>query len=274
MRKIDTYERFHRHIKAWAAREIESLVVLGKPGLGKSWAARTALADTPYHLFSARLTPIEVYNRLYDNPDWPVVFDDVSALMRDSNFIDMLKNLCEAGPATVRWNTSTDKLEGREKSFRCTSPVLILLNKIPEKNPDVKAILDRCDNILFEPSKSEVIGYIRQNFPQDGELIDLLAELPVLPSVRTLIKARQWRNSAYLSLTEELFSECGVPDPVVHLVEIMQGCRESEWCQGYVEATGLTDRTYRRHKAIATEIISCQGGQTDIGLGMRSTRAA
>jgi hypothetical protein len=274
MRKIDTYERFHRHVRAWEAREIESLVVLGKPGLGKSWAARAALGDIPHHRFSARLTPIEVYNRLYDNPDWPVVFDDVSALMRNADFIDMLKNLCEAGPATVRWNTSTDKLEGREKTFRCTSPVLILLNKIPEKNPDVKAILDRCDHICFEPSKSEVISYLRANFPQDRELIDLLAELPVLPSVRTLIKAKQWQESTYLSLAEELFSESGVPEPVVRLVEIMQGCRESEWCERYVSATGLTDRTYRRHKAIATEIIACQRGQTDIGLGIRSIRAA
>lgn len=274
MRKIDTYERFYRHIKAWAEREIESLVVLGQGGIGKSWAAKNALGHRPYHLFSARQTPVQVYNALYDSPDLPIVFDDISALMRDNNFIDMLKNLCEDGPATVRWGTSTDKLEGRQKSFRCTSPVLILLNKIPEKNPDVRAILDRCDHILFEPTKSEVISYMRTSFPEDGDLIDLLAELPVLPSVRTLIKARQWRDSSHLSLTEELFSECGVPDPVVRLIEIMQAHSQDDWCSRYVEATGLTDRTFRRHKTIATEIISCQCGQTDIDSQMCSTMAA
>ena len=49
-------------------------------------------------------------------------------------------------------------MNGREKEFTHSSTVLILLNKIPEKNPDVRAILDRCDSIGFEPRKSEVIA--------------------------------------------------------------------------------------------------------------------
>ena len=120
MRKVDTYDRFHRHIRAWVARRIDCLVVLGKPGIGKSWAARTAVGDRPCHSFSARQTPIEVYNRLYDHPDWPVMFDDVPALLQDHIFVDMLKNLCETGGKTIRWGTTTDRLQGREKSFDCT----------------------------------------------------------------------------------------------------------------------------------------------------------
>ena len=263
MRKIDTYNRFHRHIKAWESHEIENLVVLGKPGLGKSWAVKSALSDKSYHLFSARQTPIDFYKQVYDNSSWPIVLDDVSSVMRDDNFIDMLKNLCESGPSTIRWNTSTDKLEGRQKSFRCTSLVLILLNSIPDKNPDVKAILDRCDHISFEPTKSEIIEYMRENFPQDGDIIGLLAELPVRPSVRTLIKAKHWRDSAHLDLHEELFAECGVPEPIVRLVEIMRKHHESAWCDHYVSETGLTDRSYRRHKAIAVELVACWRGQMD-----------
>lgn len=200
MRRVDTYTRFHGHIRAWVAREIDSLVVLGRPGVGKSWAASTAIGSRPCHEFSARQPPIEVYNRIYDHPDWPVIFDDVSALLRDNMFIDTLKSLCETGVKTLRWGTTTDRLEGREKCFRCTSNVLILLNKLPGKNPDVLAILDRCDSISCEPNKSEVIAYMRGSFPEDGHLIDLMAELPLLPSVRTLLKARQWARSKHLNL--------------------------------------------------------------------------
>jgi len=41
---------------------------------------------------------------------------------------------------------------------------------------------------------------------------------------------------------------------------------QDTWCDRYTERTRLSYRQYRRHKAIATEIISCQAGQTDIDL--------
>ncbi len=274
MRKIDTYDRFSRHILAWNHGEIDSLLVAGRGGTGKSHSYKELLPEGSYHLFSARKSPIQVYTELYDAPNMPVVFDDISALLKDNNFLDMLKALCETGKKTIRWGTTTAKLEGRDTSFVSTSQVLIVLNRMPDKNEDVRAVLDRCDAIEFAPTKAEVLARMRVVFPDDSDLIDLLAELPVLPSLRTLVKAKQWARSRYLSLTEELFAECGVPEPVVRLIEIMQECRESEWCQRYIAVTGLTDRTYRRHKAIATEIISCRLGQTDIGLGMRSARAA
>lgn len=274
MRKIESYERFERHICAWIEREIDCLLVLGRPGTGKSHSYRELLPEGSYHLFSARKTPLQVYTELYDAPSKPVIFDDISALLKDANFLDMLKALCETGKKTIRWGTTTAKLEGRATSFVSTSPVLIVLNRMPNKNEDVRAVLDRCDAIEFVPTKAEVLARMRVIFPGDSELIDLLAELPVLPSLRTLVKAKQWARSKYLSLTEELFSECGVPDPVVRLVEIIQEFRESEWCERYIAATGLTDRTFRRHKAIATEIIACRRGHSDTGLEMRSTRAA
>ncbi len=114
-----------------------------------------------------------------------MVFDDVSSLLRDKTFLDLLKSLCERGVATLRWGTDTPKLGGRPKSFQCNAPVLILLNRIPARNPDLLAVMDRCHNFEFKPSKSQVIAYRREYFPADGELIDLLADLPVMPSVRT-----------------------------------------------------------------------------------------
>ena len=271
MRKIDTYGRFHRHIRAWAEREVDCLLVLGRPGFGKSSTVKQVLGDRPHHLFSARQAPIEVYKALYDAPTLPVVLDDVGSLLKDPHFIDMLKNLCETeARKTLRWQTTTTKLDGRDTSFVCTSRVLILLNKVPDKNPDVQAILDRCDTIEFRPDKGEVIRRMRDVFPQDGGLVDLLAELPVLPSLRTLVKAKQWSKSRHLSLTEELFAECGVPEPVRALIGIMESHPEDDWRSLYVDATGLTDRSYRRHKVIAEEILA---GRTN-GHGIMDMAAA
>lgn len=125
LRKVSTYDRLHRHVRAWAEREIDGLVVLGRPGTGKSHAFRDALSEQSHHLFSTRKTPIQVYIELHDDPDCPVVFDDVSALLRDNNFLDMLKNLCDTGTRTIRWGTSTPLLQGRANEFvvrpRCSS---------------------------------------------------------------------------------------------------------------------------------------------------------
>ena len=80
-----------------------------------------------------------------------------------------------------------------------------------------------------------------------------------MPSLRTLIKGKQWQKSKHLNLTEELFSECGVPEPVVTLVEIMQTSPRTEWSERYVAETGLTDRTFRRHKTIAEQLLGTDG---------------
>lgn len=261
MRKVTTYDRLHRHVRAWAEREIDCLLILGRPGTGKSHSFRDALADQAHHLFSARKTPIQVYIELHDKPDCPVVFDDVSALLRDHNFLDMLKNLCETGTRTIRWGTSTPLLQGRANEFVSTAPVLIVLNRMPDENADIRAVFDRCDAIEFDPPKPEVIARMRDVFPADATLIELIAELPVIPSLRTLVKARRWQQSKHLDWRAELVAECGVPEAVNVLLEIMQASPEHEWLGQYLRATGLTERSFRRHRNIAEQVLACRAPQ-------------
>lgn len=266
-RQITKYKRLLAHVNAWADGDIDSLLIVGAPGFGKTSAVQEAMEARPHHLFRARQSALEIYMTLQDAPNLPCVLDDIGTLLRDSNSIDLLKSLCETSKEKVlRWGSTTNKLDGRAKSFVCRSHVLIILNKLPSKNDDVMAVADRCDCIEFAPRKMDVLERMREIFPDDGELIELLGELPVMPTLRTLIKARQWRASKHLRLTEELFSECGVPAPVVKLLEIMQKHPQEAWCDLYVQKTGLTDRSFRRHKGIALEILSCRDGQTDIDL--------
>lgn len=260
-RKVETYDRFQRHIRAWVDREVNCLIILGPPGVGKSHAYRSTLGNRPYHHFSGRLTPISAYCALHDFPHRPVVLDDISALLRSDNFRDMLKSLCESGVRTVRWGTLTPKLEGRARSFTSTAPVLIVLNKIPAKDPDVAAVLDRCDTIIFDPTKPEIIRKMRESCPADRYLIDLLAEMPAMPSFRTLEKARRWQKSEHLNLLEEIMSECGVAPPIARLAEIIEQCDEQDWCSEYVKQTGLTERSYRRHKHIARQLVDTRKSQ-------------
>lgn len=257
MRTIKTYERFHRHLASWVDGEIPCFLVLGSPGTGKSFGYRSALGNRPKHVFSGRQSPLSIYITLYDDPHRPVVLDDISSLLRDNLFRDLLKGLTDTGPRVIRWGTTTSKLEGRPTSFACTCPVLIVLNKMPARDPDLEAILDRCDAIVFEPTKAEVVNRMREVFPGSVDLIDLLAELPAMPSLRILIKACCWQKSMHLNLIEELVAECGVPEPVARLAQIMESCPEQEWCDRYVAETRRTDRTYRRHRQLAQQLVEC-----------------
>lgn len=159
------------------------------------------------------------------------------------------------------WGTSTPLLEGRRQSFEFSGRVLIVLNRMPEEHPDVTAILDRCDCIEFDPPKPAVIARMRDIFPEDDELIDLLAELPVIPSLRTLVKARQWQQSQHLDWREELIAECGVSEGIGILLDIMQSVPESEWLNRFTAATGQTDRSYRRHRKIADQVLACRASE-------------
>lgn len=258
MRDIDNYDRFHKHIRAWAKREISNLIVLGEPGFGKSWAVETVLEAQPHHWFSAKVSPLFVYRELCDHPNWPVVFDDVGSTLRTAEFVDMFKNLCEDGVSTLRWATTTKLLEDRPNSFRCSSPVIVLLNRLPEKNADVQAILDRCDGINFVPTKAQVIAYMMTYFPEDTEIINLLAQLPVTASMRALKLARQWSSSTEVSMNVELLSEFGAPEGVVAVLDIMAKYPKKEWCRRFVETTPWGERTYQRHKLIADDFLNAR----------------
>ncbi len=222
MRTVETYERFERHFRAWSERELESLLVAGPPGVGKSTCYERVLGGRNYHRFGGRMTAFECYCQLYDQKHLPVVFDDVSGMLCDRVFVDFMKQLCVPQPLKViTWRTSTRLLKGRKKEFWTPSRALIVVNELPAANADVMAVLDRLDAITFEPTKAEILAKMRQIWPSETELIDLLATLPTKPSLRTMEKALRWQQSKHLDLAEELLAECGVPAAVRQLVCII-----------------------------------------------------
>jgi len=260
------YKHFYRYMKRWAFRSIESLIVVGTPGVGKSHTAEALLRGRPHHWFSAQQTPLEIYKHICDAPHIPIVFDDVAALLRDKTFLDLLKNLCERGTSTLRWGSSTPKLEGRPTRFRTTAKVLIFLNSLPNKNEgDLAAVLDRCHHFDFQPERSQVIAYMREYFPDDRKLIDIIETLSAKPTLRMLEKIKDFDDGDEDggSLYEDVAKVFGLPDSVVLLIDIMERFPEKEWCRRYIEATGQTDRQFRRNRKIAAELLACRETQNE-----------
>ena len=240
-RKVETYSRLDNFYAAWKAGDISRLAIIGRGGTGKSYGYQ-ALDMPLYHRFVGRTTGIQIYTQVREAPHAPIVFDDIRQLLKDSACIDLLKQFGErAARRIIRWNTNA--VPANQRTFVCTSNVLVVLNWVPKQDEDVAAILDRFDVLHFDPSKAEVIRRMRL-FAECQKDVDLLANTPTMPSLRTLQKYEDWKKSKYIDEMEELVSECGVPEDVKIISQILAENPKAK-VQAYAERT---DRSYAAAK--------------------------
>jgi hypothetical protein len=259
MRKVDTYERLGNHLQAWHDHEIPFLVVVGRPGTGKSRAYEDLLADESYTLFRGRTSALQIYIMVYDHPSRQIVFDDVGQLLREPTCLELMKSLCDSRlRRIVQWNTTTQLLDGRDKCFVASSPVLVVCNRTLLDNEDMGAILDRGDAIEFDPPKPEVIAKLK-TYADDPEIVALLEAMPVVPSLRTYEKAKAWKKSRHLDLKQELFAECGVGEHVQILTDIITNEPRERQLELYIHRTGRCRRDYFNQLPLARQLVTAAG---------------
>lgn len=256
--KITTYDRLERHVRSWAEGHVPFLAIIGRGGLGKTHSYESL--DIPYHTFRGRTTAFTIFETVKSAPDRPIVFDDIQALLKDASCRDLLKQLCDTKPERViRW--STNALNAADQSFTCTSKVLVVLNCLPKKDADVEAILDRFDVKEFDPTKSEILDVMRK-VAIDPDDVDLFAELPIMPSLRTLKTYEGWKDSPYLNAVEELLSQCGVPDEIKLMMDVLKSTPRGKHIAEYQKLSGKSHAAAkkewgRKHK-IAEQLVDAQ----------------
>lgn len=263
IRRVETYERFQRFIRSWANGSIPHAGTIGPPGTGKTSEYEAILNETPHHLFRGRTSALVMYTTVKDAPGWPIIFDDIGGLLKDGPSIDFMKQIADSRPfRTIRWRTNA--LPESERSFVCTSPVLVVLNQVPN-DPDVHAVLDRLDVIEFAPTKSEIIAKMR-SFARSQKDVDIIAEAAVIPSLRTLKHFEGWKKSE-LDEIEELYSECGVPASVQHIADIMERFPKQQWVKQYQAMTGkgreAAKREWSRKRHLAAQLLEARRKSSD-----------
>jgi hypothetical protein len=262
LRTVDTYERLERTYRSWISGAIPMLLVVGRGGTGKTHEYERLLRVGSYHLFRGRTSPFAMYTTVMDQPDIPIVFDDVESLMKDAASRDIMKQLAETKtPRVVRWHTNA--LADDQREFRCTSNVLVLANDLPKKDGNLDAITSRFDRIRFKPTKVEIIARMRL-FAENQQDVDIIADAAVMPSLRTLIHFQQWKRSE-LDPLEELYATCGVPPSVRMIKDIMEKVPKAHWIKTYA---AQTDRNYEaakrdwgRKKKIALQLLEAAGSR-------------
>ena len=119
------------------------LLLYGETGLGKTYSIMKAFNEigVPFVLVNGHITSLELYHFLFEHRTENIVLDDVNVLENDDN-LNMLKACLSDNSRVVHYHTTSSKLRV-PKQFVFEGRILILLNEIPKKMENLKAVESR-----------------------------------------------------------------------------------------------------------------------------------
>jgi hypothetical protein len=158
--RVETPEQLEKYVRGVKAGILQSLIIVGRGGTGKSSVVRDHLPDVFSEdgaaWKSGRISPVQFYQHLYWNCDRPIVLDDAPDIARDLKLAGLLRQLCETQPRrTISWDTQNKAIGGEEgipSSFETTSRFILITNQWMDRHPEVEALETRCHIVKYEPS--------------------------------------------------------------------------------------------------------------------------
>jgi hypothetical protein len=251
---VTSYDRLARYARAFADGNIGLLVLIGRPGLGKSFALKDALAGSA-HWIKGNTTPFTLYSEAYRHRKEPLVLDDVDGLCRTQQGIGLLKELCESdGEHTVTWRADRRSLASRglPQQFTTRSHVAIIANRWKTGNADLSAVEDRGHFVHFAPTAEEIHRQARGWF-SDREILRLVERNLSLMgedfSLRVYTRAAEAKRARLDWKTPVLAS--ALTGNLLHVWRLREDtsyCSEEARVAAFVDAGHGSRSTYYREK--------------------------
>lgn len=115
---VTQYPDLDRYIRKFAEGSLDLVLLLGKPGIGKTEAVKKALGIDDCHpsetlYVEGHAQPFGLYQGLWRHRDSPVVLDDLDRLYANPDCVRILKPLCNMRPVKrISWlsNAVTQRL--------------------------------------------------------------------------------------------------------------------------------------------------------------------
>ncbi len=176
---IRTYADLDAEVGAFFHEHYDLLILIGKPGLGKTQAMLKYLADTPGigHLITGKATPLACYKECYDYIHRLLIFNDAEVLWNSDNGKTLMRALTEhQHEKTLQWLSSSKQLDNYPTSFKTTSRAAFVMNRfVSSGDPFHAAIMDRGQLLYFDPTPAEIHRYVAEWF-HDQEVFDFIAQ--------------------------------------------------------------------------------------------------
>jgi len=143
-RIADRFEILEEMTSAAIAGQVRGMIVVGPPGVGKSYGVirqlekahlfdQVANRSPKYDIVKGAMTPIGLYQKLYNNNEanQVVVFDDCDSILMDDLSLNLLKAALDSGKKRrICWNAESHTLrnEGIPDSFDFKGSVIFITN--------------------------------------------------------------------------------------------------------------------------------------------------
>ena len=178
--------------KAAIAGDIRAMIVVGPPGVGKSYGVEYQLEKAgmfdqisgkkiKYQVIKGAMTPIGLYCTLYKNSDPRnvLVFDDCDSILLDDVALNILKAALDSGKKRrIHWNADSAMLrrEGVPDQFDFKGSVIFITNlkfdhlKSKKLQDHLEALQSRCHflDLTLDTTRDKILR-IRQIF-RKGDL--------------------------------------------------------------------------------------------------------
>jgi len=202
-RKLSTYQAL---VRAVAQGHIHALMVRGQPGIGKTHEADAVLSaahaagDIVYHRAAGHITPLALYNGLYERARQRDVtlFDDVDSVFDHPQSMNILKALTDSRPIRrVTWGSTSGKVSVESYSFAGRIIVLTnhdlaaerfapLLDRVHYYDLDLKPdeVAARVISVLQahsdHPHRDAVSQWLATNYPAYGSRLSIRSAIKLL----------------------------------------------------------------------------------------------
>ena len=203
---VEDFGEFRELIQSWIEGHYELMVILGGAGLGKSETIERQMSvskgkpNSKWAYIKGKITPLKLYQTLYDYRLLPIIFNDVDTLLKDETSVSLLKCVCDTSKVkTVQWSSTHAAFGTLPKNFESISQTLLITNSWEKVSQNISALHNRGVVVLFRPTALEIHREVGEGgWFDDQEVWEFIGKnlfLMTRPDFRFYLHARNHKRA-------------------------------------------------------------------------------
>jgi hypothetical protein len=247
---IRTFAEYEGLVDAYFAAAYNLLIIVGRPGLSKSYTFEARLDPTRAYLLRGYGTPFKIYQQLWEHRHKLIILDDAELLWKNKIGRVLLRALAEHKPRKlVQWESASAQLAKLNipSSFYTASKCAFICNKfVFGEAEEYEAILDRGHLVYVDFLPAEVHTNVGQWF-WCQEIYDYIGgRLDLVKALSARTYQRAWERKRAGGDWKKLIDTVYCRDATLRLVKELEAknCPKMDKVKEFCRKTGMSAATY------------------------------